>query len=253
MTDDLALEVQHLTGPTGAPVLFDVSMSVPYGRTCVVLGPIHSGKTVLLRHIVGLEAGSSGTIVVDGEDFDARGESEVVLRRMRTRLGVVFQGSALINRLTVLENVELPLLEHTSATAQEAREVARELLSAVGLQAAGAAIEETSCAHLDRAAQRRVALARALALRPAVLLLDEPTLGLDSHSAAELDHTLERLQDTSGFSVVIFSHEVRHAFGRVDRIFVMVKGTMIESGTRETLQKSQHDMVRRLLNRRGAA
>ena len=241
-----ALEVRSLTGPVGAPMLHDVSIAVPHGRTHLVLGPIHSGKSLLLRHIVGLECAEHGTIVVDGESYDATGESEAVLRRMRTRLGVVFEGSALLTRLSVLENVELPLLEHTAATAEEARDAARELLAEVGLL-----LEvDLTPLQLGRLERRRVALARALALRPPIVLLDEPTHGLDSHSAQLFDDTVARLQDEEGFALMIFSHEVRHAYGRAEQVSVLSDGHVVEQGPREALLESDHEVIRRLLRRR---
>ena len=241
-----ALEVRDLTGPVGAPMLHDVNLSVARGRTNLVLGPIHSGKSLLLRHLVGLECAESGTILVDGESYDATGEPERVLRRMRTRMGVVFEGSALLTRLSVLENVELPLLEHTAATAEEARDAARELLAEVGL----VFDVDLTPLQLGRLERRRVALARALALRPHVILLDEPTHGLDPHSAQLFDDTVASLQDREGFALVIFSHEVRHAYGRAEYISVISDGRIVEEGERETLLKSEHEVIRRLLKRR---
>lgn len=239
--------MQGLTGPAGGPIVVDVSFAVPHGASHLVLGPIHSGKTMVMRHIVGLELAESGTIEVDGERFDARGEPDVVTRRMRTRIGVVFEGSALISRIGIVENVELPLLEHTDASPEEARSAARELLVEVGMNADEDVVPE----RLPRGARRRVALARALALRPAVLLLDEPTLGLDAHTAAELDDTIVRIQESRGFGVLIFSHEVRHAFGPVQEISVMDEGRIVAQGTRDALDASRHPVVERLLHRRG--
>ncbi|MEP6692458.1 MAG: ATP-binding cassette domain-containing protein [Gemmatimonadaceae bacterium] len=253
MTADTAsenvLDVASLTGPAGRPAIFDVSLGAPRGGLTVVLGPIHSGKTMLLRHILGLECAERGTITIDGDDLDARGESEAVLRRARSRTGVVFEGAALLRRLSVLENVELPLLEHTDASPKQARELAHWLLEDVGISAN----EDMMPTELDRAEQRRVALARALALRPPLLLLDEPTSGLDSHAASELDETLSHLQQWGGFGIVILSHDVRYAFGHPGRVHVMVGGSIIESGDGETLRHSQHEIVRRLLDRRGVA
>jgi phospholipid/cholesterol/gamma-HCH transport system ATP-binding protein len=243
------LEVRDLTGPRRAPAIHGVTMRCARGATVCVLGPIHSGKTLLLRHLVGLEIAARGTIVVDGDAFDARGESDSVLRRLRTRLGVVFQGSALISRLTAIENVELPLLEHTNADADEARDAAGRLLTEVEMEP----LEDAMPVQLGRASQRRVALARALALRPPLLLMDEPSQGLDSHTAAQLDATLERLQQLHGFGLVIFSHDVRYAFGRADHIYVMAEGTIIEEGTPDEVRASGSDVVQRLLDRRGAA
>lgn len=243
------LEIRGLTGPAGVPAVFDVSLSAARGATTVVLGPIHAGKTMLLRHVVGLEQAKCGTIVIDGESFDPARRTSEALRRVRARTGVVFQGAALISRLSVVENVELPLLEHTGATPREARELAHWLLDDVGVSASENAMPD----ELDRAEQRRVALARALALKPPLLLLDEPTSGLDSHAAAELDGSLAHLQEWAGFGAVIFSHDVRYAFGRAADVLVMVNGSIIETGTGEALRHSQHEVVRRLLDRRGVA
>jgi ABC-type transporter Mla maintaining outer membrane lipid asymmetry ATPase subunit MlaF len=243
------LEVRDLTGPVGTPVIFDVSLSCFRGKTSVVLGPIHSGKSMLMRNLLGLEQARHGEIIVDGERFDAAGESESRLRRLRTCVGSVFQGAALISRLGAIENVELPLLEHTNASADEAKEAAAVLLREVGLNID----PETTPGQLDRDDQRRLALARALALRPPVVLLDEPTQGLHAHAAAELDETIARLQDSHGFGTLIFSHDPRYAFGRADRIFVMEAGRIVETGSPEQVREGASDVVSRLLDRRGVA
>src|SRR5690349_20413546 len=153
----IALAVQSLTGPVGLTIVRGVSFTVPAGQTHVVLGGIHAGKTKLLRHLVGLERAEMGTITVAGETFDARGESVERIRRLRSRLGVVFEGSALFSRLSIVENVELPLLEHTPGDTLDAdaiRESARALLAEVGLMAVD---DDTLPEQLGRAAQRRVA------------------------------------------------------------------------------------------------
>jgi phospholipid/cholesterol/gamma-HCH transport system ATP-binding protein len=245
---DLVLQVTDLTGPDESPAIFDIALAAWRGRTSVVLGPIHSGKSIVMRHLLALEEARTGAITIDGERFDARGESDAVVRRMRTRFGVVFEGAALLSRLTVLENVELPLLEHTHATGDEAREAAQELLSEVGLAIA----PDVTPSGLDRAAQRRVALARALALRPPVLLLDEPTQGLDAHAASELDRTLRELQERAGFGIVIFTREARYAFGNAERVYVMAEGRIVDSGDHDSLAESEHPVVRSLLRRRGS-
>ena len=248
---EAALSVDGLTGPVGLTIVHNVSFVVPRGQTHVVLGGIHAGKTMLLRHLVGLERAESGTITVDGEAFDARGETTERVRRLRSRLGVVFEGSALFSRLSIVENVELPLLEHTPGTELDpaaAREAARALLAEVGLMAVD---DDTLPEQLGRAAQRRVALARALALDPPMLLLDEPTAGLDSHSDAELDELLVRLQERHGFGARVFTHEVRHAYGAARHIYVLADGRIAAEGTREALLASSHPAAQRLLQRRG--
>jgi phospholipid/cholesterol/gamma-HCH transport system ATP-binding protein len=216
------------------------------GETVLVLGPIQSGKSMLMRHLLGLEAAESGQITVDSLVFDATRPVDPALIELRTRVGVMFEGSALLRRISVTENVELPLLEHTEATTSEAREAARELLAEVGMQVE----TDTMPGELDRAQQRRVALARAIALRPCLLLLDEPTLGLDSHAAHEFDQVFESVQKRHRFGGVIFSHEVRHAFGPVKEIDIMVEGRIVARGPRDQLLESEDPFVRRLLHRR---
>lgn len=241
-----ALEVRALTGPAGRTVIRSIDLAVDRGATHVMLGPIQGGKSMVMRHVLGLERASEGMICIDGEEFDATNVSESVLRRMRTRIGAVFEGSALLSRLSAVENVELPLLEHTDATAEDARETAQELLDEVDVRSD----DDATPAFLGRAERRRVALARALALRPPIVLLDEPTLGLDPHAAAELDDTILRLQQRHGFGVLIFSHEVRYAFGRADHIYVLADGEIVAEGDPEAVQRSDHPIVRRLIDRR---
>jgi phospholipid/cholesterol/gamma-HCH transport system ATP-binding protein len=242
-----ALRVERLTGPRPTPLIRDVSLEVPHGETRLVLGPIQAGKSMLMRHIVGLERPISGTIQLDGERIDGDAEQDASVRRMRARLGVVFEGSALLTRISAMENVELPLLEHTDASPSEARDAARELLAEVGLSVAEHAAPE----DLGRSAQRRVAIARALALRPSVLLLDEPTRGLDAYAAHEVDDLLSALQERHGFGTLIFSHEVRHAFGSATEIYVMERGSIVAHGDRQAMESSDLEVVRQLMHRRG--
>jgi phospholipid/cholesterol/gamma-HCH transport system ATP-binding protein len=243
----LALSVRGLTGPAGDHIIFDVDLDLPVGATQLVLGPIHSGKSMLMRHLVGLERAAHGTIVLTGQTYDAATLDEAAFRKIRPRIGTIFEGSALISRIGIVDNVELPLLEHTELEAGDAREAARELLDIVGIDSH----DDVTPAQLGRAERRLVALARAIALRPSVLLLDEPTVGLDSHSAAQFDETLARLQADRGFGILMFSHEVRHAFGRTEHIYVMAHGRIVEHADRDTLRASSNSVVRRLLDRRG--
>lgn len=243
------LEVRNLTGPADAPVIFDISLTCGAGKTTVILGPIHSGKSMVMRSLLGLERAETGVILIDGETFSAAGETEERLRRLRARIGSVFQGAALISKLGAVQNVELPLLEHTEASAEEARSAALQLMSELGLTID----PETLPLQLDRDIYRRVAIARALALRPPVLMLDEPSQGLDAHAAAELDENLVRLQHDHGFGTLIFSHDPRYAFGRADQIYVMTGGRIVEAGPPDRVRESESDVVARLLDRRGAA
>lgn len=244
-----ALEVRGLSGPAGTSVLHDVSLSVPHGATHVVLGSIHSGKSLLLRLVLGLQRSERGTVTIDGTSFDAARPHEDELRRLRLRVGVVFESSALVSRLTLLENVELPLAEHTAAGAESARAAATQLLREVGVTGN---IDRTpdGLSRLDR---RRAALARALVLRPVLLLIDEPAHGLDAHAAAELDDTLARLQQRYECASLICSQEVRYAFRTPNAVSVLAEGTIVEQGDLDQLRRSSRDAVRHLVDRRGVA
>jgi len=245
-SSERALEVHHLTGPSGSPIIFDIDLLVARGETVLVLGPIQSGKSMLMRHLVGLECADTGTIAVDGQAFNPTTPDEKALRKLRARVGVLFEGSALLRRISVLENVELPLLEHQHSSRAQARDAARELLAEVGIDVD----DGTMPVEMGRAGQRRVALARALALGPRLLLLDEPTLGLDSQAAHDFDETLHALQTKYNFGIVIFSHEIRHAYSPANQIDVLAGGRIVARGTRESLLQSDDPVIHGLLHRR---
>lgn len=244
-----ALEVQDLTGPARAAVIEHVSLVVNRGGTHVVLGPMHSGKSLLLRLVLGLERARTGTVTIDGTTFDAARPNEPSLRHVRRRVGVVFDSSALVSRLTLIENVELPLVEHTSVNATAARELATALLNDVGVTRG----MDRTPDRLSRLDRRRTALARALVLEPALLLIDEPGHGLDPHAATELDDTLRTLHERYQCGMLICSQEVRYAFHWPQAVSVLAGGRIVEHGTLEELLNSRHEAVRRFVDRRGAA
>lgn len=246
-TRQLALDVRGLTGPAVAPVVHDVSFAVAHGSRLLVLGPIESGKSMLMRHVLGLERAARGSVAVDGLAFDPTDPDERRLREVRTHLGAVFEASALLRDITIVENVELPLLEHGRARPARARDVARSLLHEAGVGLS----DDTFPQQLDRAGQRRVALARAVALRPALLLLDEPTAGLDEAAGHAVDGVIDDLQARYGCAVVIFTHDVRYAFRGAGEILVMHAGSVVARGTLDTLMQSEVPVVRRMLHRRG--
>lgn len=247
--DTAALRVDDVTGPRGAPVVRNVSLSVPRGGSHVVLGPMHSGKSTLLRLVLGLDRAVSGRVTIDGMAFDAAYANEDRLRQARRRVGVVFDSSALVSRLTLLENVTLPLAEHSTVDANRAREAAVTLLHDVGVVRD---LDRTpdEMTRLDR---RRAALARALVLEPAVLLIDEPGNGLDPHAASELDETLRVLHERYGCGILICSQEVRYAFHWPAAVSVLANGRIVEQGSLDQLLNSRHEAVRRFVDRRGAA
>ncbi len=206
---------------------------------------------MVMRHVLGLERAESGTVCVDGLGFDPTRPDDKALRQVRARVGAVFESPALLGDITVVENVELPLLEHERLSAPLARRAAHELLSDVGL----ASSAELLPGALDRTQRRAVALARALALRPALLLLDEPTTGLDPAAAHVLDALIDDAQLRSGAALVVFTREVRYAFrwAGEGEIAVMERGAIVECGTLNALMRSGVPTVRQLLHRRGQA
>jgi len=244
-----ALAVDDVTGPRAASVLRHVSLSVPRGGSHVVLGPMHSGKSTLLRLILGLDRAVSGRVTIDGSTFDAARATEDQLRHMRRRVGVVFDSSALVSRLTLLENVMLPLAEHMTVGADQARETAAGLLHDVGV----AGDLERTPDRLTRLDRRRAALARALVLEPAVLIVDEPGNGLDPHAAAELDETMQALHERYRCGILICTQEVRYAFHWPSVVSVLANGRIVEQGSLDELLNSRHEAVRRFVDRRGAA
>ena len=247
--DPAALRVDDVTGPRGAPLLRNVSLSVPRGGSHVVLGPMHSGKSTLVRLVLGLDRAVSGTVTIDGMSFDAAYANEDRLRLARRRVGVVFDSSALVSRLTLLENVMLPLAEHSTVDAKRARETAAALLNDVGVTRD---LDRTPD-ELTRLDRRRAALARALVLEPAALLIDEPGNGLDPHAASELDETLRALHERYGCGILICSQEVRYAFHWPAAVSVLANGRIVEQGSLDELLNSRHEAVRRFVDRRGAA
>ena len=246
---DAALVVENLTGPAGAPLLRDITLRVPHGSTHVILGAMHSGKSLLLRLLLGLQRSERGTVVLAGTSFDAAAPNEEMIRPARRHVGVVFDSSALVSRLSLLENVELPLVEHTTMTANAARDAAAALLREVGVRAD---IERTPD-MVSRRDRRRTALARALARDPLLLLVDEPGHGLDADAAADLDDTLTVVQRRRGCALVVCSQEVRYAFRLPESLSVLAGGTFVAHGTLDSLRASRHAAVRRLVDRRGAA
>ena len=244
-----ALSVRDLTGPRGAAVVRHVSLTVPRAGSHVVLGPMHSGKSLLVRLVLGLDRASSGTVSVDGNEFDAAHPAEEALRRLRRHVGVVFDNSALVSRLTLLENVELPLAELSDVSATLARETAAALLADVGVSRD----MDRTPDRLSRLDRRRAAVARALVRQPALLIIDEPGNGLDPHAASELDETLHTLHERYACGILICSQEVRYAFHWPEAISVLAGGRIVEQGHLDQLLHSRHEAVRRFVDRRGAA
>lgn len=238
------ISVRGITvGFSGRTVLENLDLDVRTGEILGVVGGSGTGKSVLLRTIIGLNARQAGTVTVFGENLDGTSASDRT--RIGRRWGVLFQQGALFSSLTVLENVMVPMREHLSIGDRLAAELARIKIGLSGLPADAC---EKYPSELSGGMIKRVALARALALDPDVLFLDEPTAGLDPIGAAEFDQLILRLRDTLGFTVFMVTHDLDSLIEITDRIAVLGNKKILVAGTFAELKKVDHPWVRAYFN-----
>lgn len=241
------LEARNLTMAYGDNVVQrDVSFAVPRGRVFVLMGDSGSGKSTVLRLLIGLKAPAEGQVLYDGVSFwDATPEER---ERSMRRFGVLFQAGALWSSMTLSENVALPLGEHTSLAAEERREVAALKLALVGL----AGFEDYYPSEISGGMRKRAGLARALALDPEILFFDEPSAGLDPLTSRRLDELILELRDGLGATIVVVTHELASIFAIADdSVFLDSKErTVIARGhPRTLLAESTSPKVRAFLSR----
>jgi phospholipid/cholesterol/gamma-HCH transport system ATP-binding protein len=218
-------------------VLNGIDLVVAGGETLAVLGRSGTGKSVLLKLMVGLQKPDSGSLRVLGEEItqlDLDG-----LNRARKKIGFLFQSAALYDSLTVEENVAFPLDRHTNMSESERKNRARELLSAVGMERD----VEKLPSEISGGMQKRVGLARALALDPEILLFDEPTAGLDPITAAEIGKLILEQKDKRNITSVVVTHEIRSAKIFADRFVLMNEGKILADGAFDELRKSRNKFV----------
>lgn len=214
-------------------ILDHVNFSIPVGKTTVIAGGSGQGKSVTLKLILGLMPVDSGRIMVGGEDVTGlRGRA---LERMRTRFGVLFQGAALFDSLSVFENVALPLRERTNKPEPEIRAQVAEILQQLELTGH----EEKFPAQLSGGMRKRVGLARALQLKPEIMLFDEPTTGLDPVMTQDIYNLFARTQEQVGYTAVIVSHDIPKVFNLADQVIVLNKGKIDAFASPEALQWSR--------------
>jgi len=211
-------------------VLAGVSMKVMRGETAVVIGGSGAGKTTLLRILIGLERPTSGHVFIDGQDIVGMRDSQ--LNQVRKKFGMVFQYSALLDSLSVLDNVAFPLREHTKLKPKQVVDKVVGELEVLGLRASDASKFPS---ELSGGMRKRVALARALMLEPQILIYDEPTSGLDPHTSRMVDDLIEETRERLGVTSVVISHDMTSTFRIAHRAVLLVEGKVIAHGTPDEL------------------
>lgn len=244
---DPIIEVEHVdAGYPGVTVLKDVSFTVRRGEVFVLLGGSGCGKSTIMKHLIGLNPAVAGTIRVDGLEMN-RANRPAILRK----IGVMYQSGALFGSMTVLENVMLPLEEFTRLPAEARRMLALMQLDLVGLKDAAGKMP----ADLSGGMKKRAAIARALALEPSILFLDEPSAGLDPLTSSALDDLILRLRDTRGVTFVVVTHELPSIFKIADRcaMFDRARQAMVALGRPTELRDVSDDaFVREFFTRGGS-
>ncbi|MBO9665156.1 ATP-binding cassette domain-containing protein [Dokdonella sp.] len=239
------IEVERLDAWYGRRrVLHGVDFSVGAGEIRVIMGGSGSGKSTLLRHLLGLQRPGAGTVKLFGVDLARAGERE--LQEVRKRIGVSFQGGALLTSLTVGENVALPLREHTRLDESTIRIMSRLKLEVVDL----GGFQDLMPSQLSGGMVKRAALARAIAMDPRLLFFDEPSAGLDPVVSAELDELILRLRDALRMTIVVVTHELESAFKIADTITVLDAGEVLMTGPAAAVRAAPNERIQDLLNRR---
>lgn len=223
-------------------VLNGLNLEIPTGEITAIIGPSGEGKSVLLKHLIGLLQPDSGQVLVDGEDLTRASRGD--LNRMREKFGMLFQNAALFDSLTVFENVAFPLEEKTHLTRTEIRDRVRDALAHVGLKD----IDHKYPDELSGGMKKRVGLARALLLKPEIILFDEPTTGLDPIICRAIHQLIADTHREFGFTAVIVSHEIPEIFEITHRVAMLFQGEIIAEGTTEQFRASQNPVVRQFID-----
>ncbi len=238
------ISVRDLTVRYGShQVLNGVNLDVERGEVMVLLGGSGSGKSTMLRQIIGLDRPFSGTVYVQGIDINHCSPQE--LKRVRRTMGVAFQESALFNSLSIEENIGLPLRELTTLADPVIEIMVYMKLAAVGLDEAGKQMPQ----QLSGGMKKRAAVARAIALDPEILIFDEPSAGLDPIVAAELDELILFLKRAFQMTILVVTHEMASAFRIADRMAMLYRGALIAVDRKESFQASRDPQIRQFLDR----
>ncbi|MGQ9831173.1 MAG: ABC transporter ATP-binding protein [Thermochromatium sp.] len=243
LQSDVLVEIRGLCFRRGERVIFEgLDLDIRRGSVTAVMGPSGTGKTTLLKLITGQLRPDAGTIHVDGQDLTQLDTSE--LYRLRRRMGMLFQSSALLTDLSVFDNVAYPLREHTQLSDSMVRKLVLLKLEAVGLRGA----RDLMPSQLSGGMARRVALARAIALDPMMILYDEPFAGQDPISMGMLMTLIRQLNDASGLTSILVSHDVSETASLADYLYLIFEGRLVAQGTPQTLAADRSEWVRQFMD-----
>jgi phospholipid/cholesterol/gamma-HCH transport system ATP-binding protein len=239
------IKVENLVASYGdVEVLHGISLEVKEGEILTVMGQSGCGKTTFLRHLMGLQKPESGAVVIGDLDLTSMTEDQYV--DFCRSVGVLFQSGALFGSLTIGDNVAFPLREHTTLAEPVISIMVSMKLQQVGLSGT----EDMMPPELSGGMRKRAALARALIMDPSILLLDEPTTGLDPIIAAGIDELILRIRDAYHATMVVVAHDVESSMRIADQIAIFYKGRLLEIGTPQQIGNSSHPYVRQFLERR---
>ena len=241
----MQIDIKGLKKSFGDNVVLDgIDLSIEDGKTTVILGQTGSGKSVLIKHIIGLLRPDEGQIVVNGVDITKlrRGDLTEILKNF----GVLFQSAALFDSMTVGENVAFPLIEHTDLSRSKIIGIVEEKLAIVGLKG----VESLYPAELSGGMKKRVGLARAIALDPKVLIFDEPTTGLDPVMSDTIDNLIINTQRRLGVTSIVISHDIPGTFKIAHWIAMLYKGRVVLYGSPDDFKNTKEPIVRQFLERK---
>jgi len=240
---DSLVELRHLTFGYGERVILDdVSLEVPRGKVTALMGASGGGKTTILRLIGGQNRALSGQLLFDGQDVTPMNQTQIYAARRR--MGMLFQFGALFADLSAFENVAFPLREHTNLPESLIRDIVLMKLNAVGLRGA----RDLMPSDLSGGMARRVALARAIALDPELVMYDEPFSGLDPISLATAARLIRQLNDSMGLTSLFVSHELEQTFAIADHVIILANGKVATQGTPEEVRQSTDPLVYQYVN-----
>ncbi|MFC1576665.1 ABC transporter ATP-binding protein [Candidatus Omnitrophota bacterium] len=223
-------------------VLDNLNLTIKKGETTVIIGRSGCGKSVLLKHIIGILRPDSGQVFIEGKDIASMNEKE--LNRVRYKFGMLFQGSALFDSLSVWENVAFSMIEHTDKSKDEIMDRVNKCLALVGLEG----VEYLKPAELSGGMKKRVGLARAIAMEPEIILYDEPTTGVDPIMGDAVNHLILELHDKLKVTSVAVTHDMISAYTIADKIAMLYSGKIIAVGTPDEIKNTKDPIVKQFIH-----